>query len=383
MAQAMHYYKYPDRPVGMHSYIHETYGGIFVNYDIADPYNWEEMSVTSSDTMNAMLLYHAAVAVDMSFGTDGSGTITQKVRGALMEHFGYPSGVMGFSERDEDDEVWKEILRDELDKEYPVIYDGRPPDDNTGHCFNIDGYEGEYFHLNWGWSGSMNGYFTIDNLAPGSYDFTSGQHAVTNIRPPIAGPKDITLTKSSVKENLPAGSYVARILVEDEVETNVYEYSLTGSGGTPIDLDKETSMFVLSGDSIKTNAVFDKSEYSELPVHIYVTDTLGNKMDKEFTITILENNIEPVGERNIYDKSLRVYPNPNDGLFTLSVPEGFSDEGSVLNIFSSTGALVYTSNLSDSRSGDHEIDLSDLNKGLYYLTIRSGDIFISEHIIVL
>jgi hypothetical protein len=43
--------------------------------------------------------------------------------------------------------------------------------------------EEDYFHFNWGWSGSCDGYIYLNDLTPGSSDFTSNQNAVMGIRP--------------------------------------------------------------------------------------------------------------------------------------------------------------------------------------------------------
>ena len=29
----------------------------------------------------------------------------------------------------------------------------------AGHAFVVDGYDGDYFHINWGWSGIYNGWY--------------------------------------------------------------------------------------------------------------------------------------------------------------------------------------------------------------------------------
>jgi hypothetical protein len=53
-------------------------------------------------------------------------------------------------------------LRSELDAGRPIYYHGFG---SGGHAFNVDGYQGnDFFHFNWGWSGSYNGYYYLDNL---------------------------------------------------------------------------------------------------------------------------------------------------------------------------------------------------------------------------
>lgn len=71
------------------------------------------------------------------------------------------------------DERWNELLRESLDASCPVPYVAT----NTGsgsdskHIFIIDGYTDKgYYHFNWGWGGSCNGYFTLAKMAPTSSD---------------------------------------------------------------------------------------------------------------------------------------------------------------------------------------------------------------------
>lgn len=47
----------------------------------------------------------------------------------------------------------------------PVVFCGQST--GGGHCFVLDGYDGKgYFHVNWGWGGSSNGYFKVAILNP-------------------------------------------------------------------------------------------------------------------------------------------------------------------------------------------------------------------------
>ena len=55
---------------------------------------------------------------------------------------------------------------------------------SNGHAFICDGYQGtDYFHFNWGWSGSNDGYYRLSLLDPSSYDFSYSQGAVFGVQP--------------------------------------------------------------------------------------------------------------------------------------------------------------------------------------------------------
>ena len=232
MAQAMSVYDYPVRPEGIKSYVHADYGSIAVNYDMADPYEWNQMNVSTSDSFNAMLLYHCAVSVEMDFGADGSGAYVRNARSAMSMYFNY-SESMTFEERYADTEEWIATLAGELEAGRPIIYRGNPEDGSAGHAWNLDGYYAsnsvDYFHMNFGWSGSQNGYYTLDLINPGSNDFNSNQGAILGIAPPSSFPYDLTLSELSVPEELPLGSFVADVQVSDEDPGNTYSFTCRGA----------------------------------------------------------------------------------------------------------------------------------------------------------
>ena len=74
---------------------------------------------------------------------------------------------------------WVRMLKAEIDSR-PVLYSGHSPE-NSGHSFVFDGYgsyQGEtVFHVNFGWSGSANGYYFFDNLESGNGLYSD--HSVT------------------------------------------------------------------------------------------------------------------------------------------------------------------------------------------------------------
>jgi hypothetical protein len=309
MAQAMYYYKYPMRPVGSKTYYEDTYGTLVVHYDREAPYRWDSMATDAADTDNARLLYHCAISVGMDFGSDGSSAQTKNIASALSKYFKYYSGVRYVS-RYTSDSSWTALLTGELLAGRPVVYSGRPADNSVGHAFNIDGVDIRgYYHLNWGWSGSYNGYYLINNLRPGSNDFSTDQGAVVGIRPPVYAPTDLELTKSSVKEGLLVGSFVGRLKVIDEAPDNKYVISLSAdSAGV------EPAVFMLSHDTLRTSKVFLYNEQVSEPVYVMVTDTLGHTYQEKFIISILKAS--PTGVSDVDSRNSPViYPNPSGGDF--------------------------------------------------------------------
>ena len=299
MAQAMSVYEYPARPKGIKSYLHDVYGSIAVNYNLADPYEWNKMSATSPDSFNAILLYHLAVSVEMDFGPDESGAYVRNAGSALQQYFSYPQSVK-FKDRYADDQQWDALLIDELTAGRPIIYRG--VNDDGGHAWNLDGYYDmsgtAYYHMNFGWSGSQNAYYTLDNIDPLSSPFDGGQGALIGIAPPVSGPYDISLSELTVEEGLPLGSYVADVTVADEDIENTYTFTCKGPYNFLL-RDYAPASFYIEDGQLFTDKVFEFDDTDPAANSVYlliiVEDQYGNDYQEEFHIEIEKAYQGPTG----------------------------------------------------------------------------------------
>lgn len=205
MAQVLNYWEYPKQGYGFHSYNHSRYGTLSANFG-STTYDWVNMPnqlVASSSTVQknavATLMYHCGVSVDMNYGvssTGGSGAyvisakspITHCTEYALKTYFGYKDSLRGVQKANYTQANWINLLKLELEAGRPIVYAGFG---DGGHCFVADGYDSNnYFHFNWGWGGSYDGYFSLTALNPGSggigggsYSYNDGQQAVIGIEP--------------------------------------------------------------------------------------------------------------------------------------------------------------------------------------------------------
>lgn len=230
MAQAMSVARWPARPVGNHGYTHDTYGSIYIDYDKEPDYDWNAILTGANGRDDvARLLWHCGVAVNMDYGVDGSGTQTSLVPNALKTYFGYPPSVKFYSRKNYDGD-WAELILNELTEGRAVTYSGADPVKSYGHCFNLDGYDGSFFHVNWGWGGTNNGYFGLDGLKDATMDmnYTESQGVVVGIRQPSDMPSNIDLSCRVVQAGQPAGTVVGDVLVESEAANPVYRYELRG-----------------------------------------------------------------------------------------------------------------------------------------------------------
>lgn len=188
MAQVLKYWNYPTTGNGSHSYTHSTYNEQTANFG-ETTYDWNNMPNSLSSSSNqtsidavATLIYHCGVSVDMNYGTGSSGAYSIDVPPALINYFNYAPSATYVSRDGFADSQWIAFLKNELDEGRPMYYSGS--NTGSGHAFVCDGYRSDdYFHFNWGWSGSdgsygnahgNNGYWAIGALSPGSGGSGSG-----------------------------------------------------------------------------------------------------------------------------------------------------------------------------------------------------------------
>ena len=216
MAQIMKRWNHPSCGTGSHSYEHHymwpdtqtSYGILSADFEHTT-YMWELMPNTvqlgvSSAAADALstLSYHCGVAVDMMYGPSakgGSGAYsdcgswaTACATHAFYEYFKYSEEELHYEERDNiaNDSVWLAMIDYELSLGRPMYYDGS--DSTGGHAFVLDGSNLDtMYHFNWGWGGYGDGFYAMNNLAPGgggaggnaTYSFNSGQGVIFGIQP--------------------------------------------------------------------------------------------------------------------------------------------------------------------------------------------------------
>ena len=177
MAQVMNYYRYPAYGTGSHSYLwvctatpelSTTLSADFgqTAYDWANMLDSYKSGYTSAQaTAVATLMYHCGVAVEMGYGAS-SGAYTERVPAALKTWFGYDPNYQRIRKSMYPADSLNAIIYSELAAKRPVLVSGF--NDEGGHAFVCDGADSRgYFHINWGWGGSNDGYYLLSALNPG------------------------------------------------------------------------------------------------------------------------------------------------------------------------------------------------------------------------
>ena len=195
MAQVLNYHKMPEHGEGQRTiyYPHGNHSGQAVSANFSeDYYDWNNMlddySTTSytkeqADAV-ALLMRDCGVAADMEYGgpSDGSGAYSQDAAAGLRKYFGFAEAQC--VARDYYKETtWMNMVYRELSENGPMYYGGADAYGKGGHAFVLHGYRADGKVLvNWGWSGSDDGYYDIAILDPSYYRFSQGQDMIIGVK---------------------------------------------------------------------------------------------------------------------------------------------------------------------------------------------------------
>jgi hypothetical protein len=192
MAQIMKYWQWPPSGNGSHGYDPPTYtcthecsgfGWRYVNF-ANQSYNWSDSSMPLNGPSDAIdiLMRDIGVAVEMDYTPSGSGAGTSITATAFHNYFRYTDRDVVYKDPC-DEPGWIAALRADLNDGRPIFYRG-DPNGPSGHAFVCDGYDlSNNFHFNWGWDGSYDGWFTLNDLTPSSYNFSYSQGAILGLEP--------------------------------------------------------------------------------------------------------------------------------------------------------------------------------------------------------
>jgi hypothetical protein len=188
MAQVMYYWRYPERAPALTAYSTRSHG-IYVSSLPNKTLDWDNMlneyaatpyNAAQADAV-ATLMRYCGQSVRMDYSPDGSGAyVYQQLSG--MKAFGYNPGAQQLQKTNYNYDQWDALLQEELLAGRPILYSANDPAAG-GHAFVVDGYFDGKYHVNWGWSGTGNGYFALGAFNVRNYSFLAGQEILYHIYP--------------------------------------------------------------------------------------------------------------------------------------------------------------------------------------------------------
>lgn len=410
MAQIMKYWDAPTTGTGSYTYNHATYGTQTADFG-ATTYPWDLMlnnlvatSPQASKDAVSLLSYHCAVSVKMNFDPAGSGSQvlawsnnSRCAQNAFKNNFGYKPSIEGLYRDDYTDADWNSLLKNEMDNGRPVLYAGFGP--VGGHAFVFDGYDASsLFHINWGWGGMSNGYFTVDNLAPsalgiggGGGNFNTNQQALIKIEPGAAAnlvtKASLTVSTPSIIQgetfnvkgkvgNLGTGRFVGKITAALYPGTSSTATGYVETLGSLSILHAADSAMTFTAGNTNSLAPGDytikllyrdgTSDWQVLP------DGTGFTNAVPFTV-----HAKPTGiAETELGRSFKVYPNPAGNLLNID-RKGYTGKVSAVELYNLQGRLVLSA-----EAGANTLPVSQLASGAYYLRIVTADGTTNKKIVV-
>lgn len=188
MAQAMNVFKYPKSAQFEEEYYVSDPNATVHKAKVNSTYSWDYNDTYAPSAIIqgkkiAQLMVDCGYSVGMMYASNESGAFSFMAGRALVNYFQYPEQCVKYLDREYcKDDDWYEIIYSELQAKSPVIYGGND-EKFGGHAFVLSGIdENGLVYVNWGWSGSGNGFYAIDLMDVSGYSFKDSQSIVYGIR---------------------------------------------------------------------------------------------------------------------------------------------------------------------------------------------------------
>jgi hypothetical protein len=140
-----------------------------------------------SDTSKAALAYACGAAAEQVYGASGSGTFAVAQAYQAFQRFGCTTAEL----LDESDPKLYARLADNMMAADPALLAVVDVSWSTGHNLVVDGYNtDDFYHLNFGWGGSYNGWYQLPSGMP--YGLTVVEGVILDVMIDACGPMDCT-----------------------------------------------------------------------------------------------------------------------------------------------------------------------------------------------
>ncbi len=338
MSTIMHYYRYPINGTGDHCY---TPGNLSYGVQCADfentYYEWNGMmdDINSRNPWPiAELGYHCAVSVNMNFGPNGSGSYSFIVPNRLNAFWRYNNSVY-LEKSSYSLTSWIAILKGDIDIDRPLYYSGSST--SGGHAFVCDGYQGDNFHFNFGWSGYGNGYYSLNDVG----GFYIGQACVKSFYPSdpaypyfASGLEVITQTSGQFTDGSgPIEDYQANTDASWLIDPQNAEDSITDITIYFVEFD------LGSGDFLR---IYDGETTSAPMLGEYTGSTLPSQLTSTGNQLLITLNTDGSGHGTGFKAEFfSDFPTYCAGLVEITDPVGTFDDGSGLFHYASGATCMF------------------------------------------
>jgi hypothetical protein len=248
---------------------------------------------------------------------------------------------------------------------------------------SLNSYDSIEIHSNTSWNINLNQTWLSVNHDTGTNDDTLVITAEDNLS---AYPRSAIITVSSsdvVSQTISVtqeGTLPSELTVTDTVVSNTesacfnaYDTITVAGGGTIVEFLSGSSVNLIAGQAIRLLPGFYAYSGSYVDAHITSDSTFCDGASGSIAVIPEEKSAkeellpqEPVVVSEV--KSVKVFPNPNNGQFTIELTN--IEGGARVTIYSILGATVFQSTANDITS--HKINLPEIRKGIYLVKVMDG-----------
>jgi hypothetical protein len=401
-AQILKYWNWPITGTSSHTY-GSNYGNLTANF-ANTTYDWSKMPnyINLANTQIATLMSHCGIAVNMNYSPTSSGAYTTTGNNSALHaysaYFKYNAAkVKAASQSSYSVNQWIALLEGELNLRRPMQYSGRTS--TSGHSWVCDGYDvNDNFHMNWGWGGMSNGYFTIGALNPAAlgtgggtgggfnqsddvimgvepnndaYEVGSTPNGVYNFPLSFNGNTASAVTNIATINKMNDTDYYHfdlpvgfDYLVKSQVNDKYYNQSV---GGFTIDVDVlynvGNSWWNGSFDNYIDSFTIHGGQALDYMVYPYTQYSMGSYQLNVQVLRTGANGVEDISS----NLNFNISPNPAQNNIVVS---GLNLNTSTIQITNALGEQLNSSNLVNKTS--ENIDISNLSNGIYFISIKNN-----------
>jgi len=340
-----------------------------LNGHLEDVNNHFRHQVALTDSMKAALVFASGTTLRQVYSSGGSGTFGVGQAFTAYQRFGFPFPAL----IDEDTVCFYDRLSMNIMNAQPVHLAVVTPSWDAGHNVVVDGYNtNEFYHLNFGWGGSYDGWYQLPQDIP--YNLTVIEGAVVDIVPyqyAITTPEllDFVQDSNQILEviNLHNGEIVVEeLLLADGLVAS--QWSINPSIPLPATINENGMMtFSITFNGTDTRQMV----YSTL--RLILDETAINVPIRYESGTESHEDVNVQAQMKSW-----VYPNPFKEKCNIRC-EKLSNKPAELRIYNLKGQLVFTdtaitnSDVAEWNWNGRDQQGGETSSGIYYFSVSSGD----------
>jgi hypothetical protein len=144
--------------------------------------------------------------------------------------------------------------------------------------------------------------------------------------------------------------------------------------GLPVDFSTGSTVNLIAGKSIIFFPGFHAHEGSDMYAYITTQGAYCNTLASPVIAipdeksTFIADEKAKLVDPDVIEKSVRVYPNPNNGLFSLQLTN--IESGATVSVYNMLGARVYESKATN--PDNHKVNLPYIKRGIYFVKVTDG-----------